>query len=89
MSNCNGAKNFTFGFFAGAALGAIGALMMAPMSGRRLRRELSLDAHKFSNRVSETAEELKDKGSDVYGSTAEVVSDAARGLSRAAQSLAR
>jgi gas vesicle protein len=85
MSNGDGARRFAFGLFAGAVLGAIGALMMAPMSGRRLRRELSREGRRLSNRISETAEELTDKSSDVYESAAEVVSDAAR----AAHSLAR
>ena len=85
MSNGDGARSFAFGLFAGAVLGAIGALIMAPMSGRRLRGELSRGGRRLSNRISETAEELTDKSSDVYESAAEVVSDAAR----AAHSLAR
>jgi len=89
MSNGDGAKNFVFGFFAGTVLGAAGALMIAPMSGRRLRRELSREGRRLSNRISETAEEMRDKSSDAYGSAAEVVSDAARGLKKAAQALAR
>jgi len=91
MSNGNScsAKDFTFGLVAGAALGAIGALMFAPMSGKRLRREISREGRRLSNRVAETAEELKDRSSDVYESAAEVASDAARSLKRAAHSMAQ
>jgi gas vesicle protein len=102
MNNGDGAKNFAFGFLAGAVLGAVGALIIAPMSGAsgfikargpvlvfRFRRELSREGQKLSNRISETAEVMRDKSSDVYGSAAEVVSDAALGLKNAAQVLAR
>jgi gas vesicle protein len=91
MSNPNGcsAKDFTFGFLAGAALGAIGALLFAPMSGRRLRRELSREGRRVSNRVAETAEQLRDKSSDAYESAASVASDAVRSVKRAAHSMAR
>jgi len=88
MTNGDGARSFAFGFLTGAVLGAVGALMMAPMSGSRLRRELAREGRKWSHRVSETAEELKDKSSDVYGSAVEVMSDAARSLSKAARSVA-
>jgi gas vesicle protein len=89
MSNGNvcSVRDFTFGFLAGAAVGAIGALMFAPMPGKKLRRELSREGRRLSNRVAETAEELKDKSADVYESAAEVVSGAARNLNRAAHSL--
>ncbi|HLE71993.1 MAG TPA: YtxH domain-containing protein [Vicinamibacteria bacterium] len=89
MSNADGARSFAFGFCAGAVLGAIGALMMAPVSGRKLRSELSREGRRLSNRISETTEELKDKSCDVYESAAEVASDAARSLNRATHSLAR
>lgn len=89
MTDEYGCKNFALGFFAGAAVGAIGALLMAPMSGSRLRRELSQQGQRLSKRVSETAEEMRDKGAEVYGSAAEVVSDAARSLHSAGQSLSR
>lgn len=81
--------NFTFGFFAGAAVGAVGALLMAPMAGSRLRKELAQKGQRLSKRVSESAEEIREKGVEVYGSAAEVVSDAARTLHGAGQSLPR
>jgi gas vesicle protein len=91
MRNANGcsAKDFTFGLLAGAALGVMGALLFAPTSGKRLRRELSREGRRFSNRVAETAEELRDRSSDVYESAAEVASDAARSVKRAAHSMVR
>jgi gas vesicle protein len=87
MSNGCGSRGFVIGFFAGTVLGALGALLMAPMSGSRLRRELSSEGRKLSNRVTEVAGEMREKGSDVYGAASEVVSDTARNLKKTAQSL--
>lgn len=87
MSNGCGARCFGIGFLAGSVLGAIGALLMAPMSGRRLREELSSEGRRLSHRVSEVAEEMKGKSSEVYGAASEVVSDTARNLRKTAQSL--
>jgi gas vesicle protein len=80
-------RDFAVGFFAGAFLGAVGALLMAPMAGSRFRQELSREARELSNRLSAAAENLKDKSAEVYG-LAEVSSDAGQNLEKAAQSLA-
>jgi gas vesicle protein len=85
MSHEHGARNVAIGFLAGAFLGAIGALLISPMSGKRLRRELSREGRRLSNRISETAAEMRDKSSDVYESATEMVSDAARGFKEAAR----
>jgi gas vesicle protein len=87
MSDGCGAKSFVIGFFAGAVLGAVGALLMAPMSGSRFRREISSEGRKLSHRASEIAGELREKSSDVYGAASEVVSETARNLKKTAQSL--
>jgi gas vesicle protein len=89
MRNGDSARSFAFGFFAGALLGSLGALWMAPMSGRRLRREISREGRRVSNRLAETAEEIRDKGLDAYQSAADVATDAARAVTRAAHSIAR
>jgi gas vesicle protein len=89
MENGGNTRSFAFGFFAGAFLGSLGALLMAPMSGRRLRRELSREGRRVSHRLAETAEELRDRGLDAYESAAEVATDTARAVSRAAHSVAR
>jgi len=91
MSKDNGciSRNVALGFLAGAAAGAIGALLFAPMPGNILRRELFRERRRMSNRLVETAEDLKDKSSDAYQSAAEVVSGAARSLKQAAESMAR
>jgi gas vesicle protein len=87
MSESCPGRSFLVGFFAGTILGAIGALLMAPMSGSRLRREISDEGRRFSNRVSEAAEEMRAKASHAYGAASEVVSDTGRNLEKKAQSL--
>ena len=41
MASDNGGANFLVGFFVGAAMGVMGALLLAPKSGRELREELA------------------------------------------------
>jgi gas vesicle protein len=79
----DGNAKFVAGFLVGAGLGVIGALLFAPTSGKRLRRDVVRESHRLANRVSETAEELRDKGSNVY----EAATGAARDLRKAVHSV--
>ena len=65
--------NFLVGLFVGLALGSMAALLAAPMSGRRLRRDVSREGRKLAHRASETMEEIRDTGADVYEKAREVV----------------
>jgi gas vesicle protein len=64
-----GTKKFAMGFFVGSVLGAAGAILFAPMKGAKLRRDLERGARKVAHRVSETAEEVRDRGKDLYEAT--------------------
>lgn len=57
---------FVTGFFLGVAMGAMVALVLAPTSGKRLRRDLARESRKVAHRASEAAERIRDTGSDAY-----------------------
>ena len=69
------------GFSAGAAVGIGLGILFAPKSGLELRTQLSDQANRFANnasegcrRVSETAEDLADRGRHMYGQARSAVS---------------
>ncbi|HSF15980.1 MAG TPA: YtxH domain-containing protein [Vicinamibacteria bacterium] len=65
--------NFLVGFFVGVALGGIAALLLAPKSGKKLRRDVSREGRKLAHRASEMVEEIRDKGVDAYEKARELV----------------
>lgn len=64
---------FLVGLFVGVALGGMAALLMAPMPGKRLRRDVSRRGRKLAHRATEAVEEIRDKGADVYEKARQVV----------------
>ncbi|HXV59106.1 MAG TPA: YtxH domain-containing protein [Vicinamibacteria bacterium] len=82
MKNGKSGTSFVAGFFTGTLLGAMGALLLAPASGKRMRRDLAREGKRLGNRVSEAAEEVRDRGASAYESASHVFSDAKRALSR-------
>ena len=61
MASDNGGANFLVGFFVGAAMGVMGALLLAPKSGRELRDELVDEGRKLRDRAVD--EGRRDAGS--------------------------
>ena len=67
--NCG---NFLVGIFVGGAIGAMSALLLAPTSGKKLRRDAGREGRKLAHRVSETVEEMRDKGTDAFEKAREI-----------------
>ncbi|HSF16064.1 MAG TPA: YtxH domain-containing protein [Vicinamibacteria bacterium] len=82
MNYGNLGRSFVAGFFTGTLLGAVGALLLAPASGKRLRRDLAREGKRLGHRVSEAADEVRDRSASAYESASHVFSDAKRALSR-------
>lgn len=65
--------NLLTGLVVGAGMGVLAALLLAPMSGKRLRRDLARKGHVAAHRASEAAEAVRDRGLDVYERAREMV----------------
>jgi gas vesicle protein len=86
MASDNGGSNFLAGFFVGAALGVMGALLLTPKSGKEMRETLADEGRKLRERAadeswrirdrSETVvEDILDRGEAAYQKTREGVSE--------------
>jgi gas vesicle protein len=64
-------------FLAGAALGAIIALLYAPRDGKHMRQALSRTAERGKEAVAETASDLVETGRDMFERGRKLVEDAA------------
>jgi gas vesicle protein len=75
MSDGNGGYNFLAGFFVGAALGAMAALLLTPKTGKEMRDTLSEEGRRFRERTDKAVTDLKGRGEEYYGKAREVVTD--------------
>ncbi len=89
MSNENGGANFLTGFFIGAALGAMAALLFAPRTGKELRDSLAEEGKRLRERAEGTLSELKGRGEEAFQKTRDTLRDTAEGVKEAARSLGR
>jgi len=71
MSNDNGGANFLVGFFVGAAMGVMGALLLAPKSGRELRETLADEGRKLRDRASEESRRVRERSEELIGEVRE------------------
>ena len=80
MSTDNSGANFMVGLLIGAAMGAMGALLLAPKSGKELRADLREGGQKLKERavdesravrdqLKETAEDIQERGRRVVDTT--------------------
>lgn len=66
MKNDLHSESLLIGLFVGAALGGMAALLLAPASGKKLRRDIAREGRKLAHRVAETVDEVRDKGTEAY-----------------------
>lgn len=67
MATDNSGANFLVGFFVGAAMGVMGALLLAPKSGRELREELVDEGRKLRDRAVDDARRARERTEEVAG----------------------
>jgi gas vesicle protein len=67
MASDNSGANFLVGFFVGAAMGAMAALLLAPKSGKELRGSLADEGRKLRDRASEEGRRFRDRSEEVLG----------------------
>lgn len=66
---------FLTGFLIGAAAGAAIALMYAPQSGEKTRRQLRRGVEDCTGRIRDTAETVSDQATKCYKKTRDPVGD--------------
>jgi gas vesicle protein len=67
MASENGGANFLVGFFVGAAMGAMGALLLAPKSGRELRESLVDESKRLRDRAVEEGRRARERSEELVG----------------------
>jgi gas vesicle protein len=72
---------FLLGAVAGALAGAAVALMLAPASGERTRRQLARKGEEVADHLIAAGRDLVDKCEDLYERSGELVEDASHELS--------
>ncbi len=85
MSDGNGGFGFIAGLFFGAALGAAGALLLAPKSGREFRDTLAGEGRRLRESTGSRVAEIREKGAELYGTTRQALTDTAAEVKEAAR----
>lgn len=85
MASENGGANFLVGFFVGAALGAMGALLLAPKSGRELRESLADESKRLRDRAEGALSDVRERGGEVYQKTRDGLAETAETAKKAAK----
>jgi gas vesicle protein len=87
MSEDNGGYGFVAGFFLGTTLGAVTALLLAPMTGREVRRTLMEERRKLRVKTDQAVAEIRAKGDEILERTRKAASQTAGGVSEAARTI--
>ena len=76
MADSNNGEKLIW-FLAGAAVGAAAALLLAPKSGREMRRLIGEKAGEGRDYLKDTGREVYSKGRELYDKGRELAEDAA------------
>ncbi|MGH9319334.1 MAG: YtxH domain-containing protein [Vicinamibacteria bacterium] len=86
---------FTRGFFLGATMGAIAALLLAPRSGREIRSGLSRGSWRLKEKAYDVASQIRERGESAVRRTrraaesgVEEMRESSRGLGESAEEAA-
>jgi gas vesicle protein len=75
VSDGNGGYNFLAGFFVGAALGAMAALLLTPKTGKEMRETLAEESKKLKSRTEGAVSDIRTRGEEAYDKAREAVSE--------------
>jgi gas vesicle protein len=67
MASDNGGANFLVGFFVGAAMGAMAALLLAPKSGKELRETLADEGRRLRDRAQDEGRRFRERSEEAIG----------------------
>ncbi|MFD0870099.1 Gas vesicle protein [Chlamydia abortus] len=72
MSNKMNGKDFLVGAMVGSVIGAVTALLLAPKSGRELRKDIADQAQQLSDKTQKIAGNIGHQTSEWFGKAKEV-----------------
>ena len=90
MTERTGCSNFFAGFFIGAAMGSMAAILLASRSGAELRRGFTEGREKLRETASHTVSELRGSGEDAreaFERAREALAEAVEGLKQATKAI--
>lgn len=82
MANKKAIKSFMWGALTGAVAGAVSALLLAPKSGKELRKDISETAHKIGDKTAEASRQAGAAVQTFAKRTSEFASDARQAAGR-------
>lgn len=71
MANDNSGANFLVGFFVGAAIGVMGALLLAPKSGKEMRDSLAEGGRKLRDKAMDEGRRFAERSDEILGTAKE------------------
>ena len=89
MSNESGGGNFLVGLLIGAAVGAMGALLLAPKARKEIQDTLTAEGKKLRETAEGKLAELRDRKDDLYERSREAFAETKEGVKKAAQSFTK
>lgn len=89
MSNEGGGANFLVGLLVGAAMGAMGALLLAPKARKEIEDTLSEEGRKLREKAEGKLAEIREVSEDLVGKSREAYSETAQGVKKAARSFTK
>lgn len=82
----NGGKGFAFGALFGGLVGGITALLFAPKSGNKMRKDLAKKYHAASDKAHDLLEDMCDQTGELVERAKEIASDAREACSKITKS---
>ena len=89
MSSEGGGSNFLVGLLLGAAMGVMGALLLAPKTRKEIEGTLAEEGRKLRKRAEGKLAELRESGEDLMGKGREAYSETAQGVKKAARAFTK
>lgn len=75
MNHESHSANALIAFLFGVSVGAIGGLLLAPTSGRKLRKQIDKKSRRLKQRAVATAEDLRDRSGEAAERIGDIVAD--------------
>ena len=89
MSNEGGGANFLVGLLVGAAMGVMGALLLAPKARKEIEDTLTQEGKRLREKAEGKIAELRGASEDLAGRSREAYTETAQGVKKAARAFTK